>query len=505
MARKYVSYGHLAGRLRNLHRQRSIAMDEVTEKDYDIALWSPQRDVLDRAERLINLERNGVLCVRQSRQTGKNEIAAILHTRVLARYRSQGGTYVRCAPTWKPQIINSLLRLEKYLLKGLVPGYRPRYGYLVQADQAFLFFLSADKTANVKGATASIALDMDEAQDIDREAFELRFAPFTASTNAPMLMWGTAGYKDDLLYHYRQHNLKNGREDLCIDLPAADWLEFWPEYAAHYKDRCNRLGKDHFIIKTNYDLIDTERQGTFLNSRQIVSILDSVHERQTKPPDGRMIVMVVDIAGAHEEGEILDPDAKHEASRDSTVCHLVEVNVAQKAMRYQWPHCRVLQTIWWVGKSYAENALGMAGQQEELLKLCQRWSPMKVVVDARGLGEQIASYLDDRYPSVEMYKGTSESVSDDVFAFLGMVNNEQLKYFRNDNSPEHKEMAHQLQAVSYTVNPGGKINLRKPKSGAGRHIDFVKALTYVPRACKEIVERLGGSVGIGVTSGENPL
>jgi hypothetical protein len=221
------------------------------------------------------------------------------------------------------------------------------------------------------------------------------------------------------------------------------------------------------------------------------------------PLSGRIIVMVIDIAGAHEEGEILDPDAKHKAARDSTVCHFVEVDVSQKAMRHQWPHCRILETVWWVGKAYSENELGITGQQEELLKLCQKWSPLKVVVDGRGLGEQIATYLDDRYPNVEVYKGTADSVSDDVFAFLGMINNEQIKYFRNDGSPEHKEMVHQLTAVCYTANPGGKINLSKPKGGDGRHIDFVKALTYIPRACKEIVENTGANVGI--TSGDSPL
>src|SRR5205823_14702417 len=47
------------------------------------------------------------------RQAGKNELSAQLEAFLLFRYQEAGGSMVKVAPTFRPQIVTSLLRLEQ--------------------------------------------------------------------------------------------------------------------------------------------------------------------------------------------------------------------------------------------------------------------------------------------------------------------------------------------------------------------------------------------------------
>ena len=50
-----------------------------------------------------------------SRQAGKNELSAQLEAYLLNLYQRKGGFIVKAAPTYKPQLINSKLRLQDVL------------------------------------------------------------------------------------------------------------------------------------------------------------------------------------------------------------------------------------------------------------------------------------------------------------------------------------------------------------------------------------------------------
>src|SRR5690349_2439917 len=51
--------------------------------------------------------------VMMGRQMGKNELSAYLEAYLLYTHRVAGGTIVKAAPTFKPQLINSKMRLER--------------------------------------------------------------------------------------------------------------------------------------------------------------------------------------------------------------------------------------------------------------------------------------------------------------------------------------------------------------------------------------------------------
>ena len=70
-------------------------------------LLPPQVEAVKLMEKHI-LEASGkVVPIRSARQTMKNEVSATVQMRTFHRFRSKGGNYIRTAPTYKPQIVNS--------------------------------------------------------------------------------------------------------------------------------------------------------------------------------------------------------------------------------------------------------------------------------------------------------------------------------------------------------------------------------------------------------------
>lgn len=432
-------------------------------------LYQPQIDIINKCEYHIANKTGKTVVVRSARQTAKNECSAMLCTRTLSLYREEGGIYIRTAPTWKPQIINSKMRVAQFLNKDITTkGWVPKEGYMFTLGNAIVQFLSTDKKANVVGATASICLDIDEAHKVDKGKFEEDFGPMAAFHNVPTIMWGVAADKQDLLYEHLQYNLENN-PDCILQFPAEIWCELRESYARHYTERRNKLGTDHPVILTQYDLVDVDSIGGYLKKHHLTSIFSGDHAQYSAPKDGRTYATTIDIAGEDEEEE-LDPLEKSEGSRDSTVAGMWEINWDKEVNGY--PLCRLVNIYWWTGK-------GLASQQKILANLLNIWQPHHVVVDARGVGEQIAAYLNDEY-GVEQYKASSQTVSEDCYNTLGMINNERIKIWKSDGSEEFNEFARQARHTSYEIKSHDLMRIVKPH-GKG-HIDMIKMMTYLYRA-----------------------
>ncbi|MBE9474295.1 MAG: hypothetical protein IMY85_05345, partial [Chloroflexi bacterium] len=117
------------------------------------------------------------------RQSGKNELQAQIETfllYVLSRYDAE---MVKASPTWKPQSLNAMRRLERVLKRNILTKgkWKKESGYIYRIDQARIYFLSGGETANVVGATANELLQCDEAQDIGISKWDKEFSPMAAS------------------------------------------------------------------------------------------------------------------------------------------------------------------------------------------------------------------------------------------------------------------------------------------------------------------------------------
>jgi hypothetical protein len=213
------------------------------------------------AEAIIDSVLNGrglTFAVMMSRQAGKNELAAHLEAYLLNLYRRRGGQLVKASPTFKPQTINSLLRLCDRLDNHWNRGrWRRREGYMVELGQARCLFFSADPAARVVGATASPLLEGDEAQDIDEDKWTKDFRPMAASTNATVVLWGTAWTDETLLARtiqaLRREQARDGRQRVFLYDARVVGAEV-PAYAAFVRNEVARLGRDHPLIKTQYYL-----------------------------------------------------------------------------------------------------------------------------------------------------------------------------------------------------------------------------------------------------------
>ncbi len=90
------------------------------------------------------------------RQSGKNELQAQIETYLLLMKSDAAAEIVKISPTWKPQTLNAMRRLERVLQKNLITRsmWAKESGYIYRLDTARIFFFSGGPQANIVGATA---------------------------------------------------------------------------------------------------------------------------------------------------------------------------------------------------------------------------------------------------------------------------------------------------------------------------------------------------------------
>lgn len=435
--------------------------------------YQPQLQVINTLERLIFDRESCFQVVMICRQFGKNEIEATAEHRAFYLFQKRGGNWVRTAPTAKPQLIFSKARLERSLdcdpiLKGKI---QPREGFMYQLGKVSVCFLSTDPSANVVGATASLVLSIDEAHKVDKAKFNEDFLPMAGFQGVPVILYGVAADGSTLLEETADYNLERGRRDLVFKLDAIQASALRPEYAQHFKFVLDRLGADHPIVLTQYLLKPFKKSGGYLKRRQIDQVLASAHDRQEAPILGRSYFATLDIAGAAEVSE--GGWVEENESQDSTALCIFEVDFSE--MKNDWPSVRLVQIYVYRGELLED-------QQQTIERLIRFWRVTDWIGDARGIGEQLVTSLAARISGGIVYKADVNSVSEDCFGFLALVNNGQFSVFRPDQSDEYREIVNQLNWCSYKINGGDKINLTKPE--AKKHIDIVKAFSYVTRIIK---------------------
>lgn len=454
-----------------------------------------QNELIKRVEQAVSRHDGSVVTIISSRQTGKNETSAILQRRHLWRNQTSRfkSSWIRTAPTHEPQIVNSKKRLDELMRidrKNII--HHPLFhkqriqkseGYIYRYGNATVEFMSSGPHANVVGATASECLDMDEAHTLQgtktksaKDKFEEDFMPFTASTNAVTLLWGVARDGMDIIEWYRNYNKEEGREHLNLYYPCEVWMEEMPWYAKHVEERMRALGEDHPIIKTQYKLQPVAQEGTFLNSQQARSLFDSEHDRELSPRAGKSYEILIDLAAGNEDFNPeqafsgYDTDSNETTSTDSTVVWVYRIT-NELAGNNLFPVLHIVNCYWWTG-------VPLPKQEEEIKSLINHWNAQKVTVDGVGVGRQIAESLEQTYGKfiVNNYIANPTTISEDCFDLLARLTFNAVKMFRNDGSLEWSQLEKQVTWTKYASN-GGKMTLVKP--GNDKHIDMVKALTYI--------------------------
>jgi hypothetical protein len=246
----------------------------------------------------------GTFAVMMSRQAGKNETSAQLEAYLMNVFQRVGGFIVKASPTFKPQTINSIMRLDVCLDNPWNRGrfYREK-GYMTRLGNARCVFFSAQPASNVVGATASILLECDEAQEVSESKWNKDFRPMGASTNVVTVLWGTAWTSQTLLARtmasLRRLEHLDGRKRV-FKVPWERVAEEVPAYGDYVTSEIQRLGRKHPLVKTQYFLEEIDGEGgMFPQDRQ--AGMHGDHQRYREGIPDHEYALLVDVAGEDEE------------------------------------------------------------------------------------------------------------------------------------------------------------------------------------------------------------
>jgi hypothetical protein len=409
-----------------------------------------------------------------ARQGGKNELSAQLELLLLTLYMAEPQNLVKCSPTFKPQTVISMMRLKDRLNDAGFGGiWATEMGYIVRLGNARAIFLSADKSANVVGNTAHILLEIDEAQDVDREKYTKEFKPMGATTNVTTVHYGTTWDDTTLLEEAKQTNLELERKDGIKRHFRYDWQEvaqYNAEYEVYVAAERERLGENHPLFLTQYRLLPIHGGGGFLSPQQRAQ-LQGEHPRCHSPSANanRVYIAGIDLAGEAESGAD-DYLRAAKPRQDSTVVTIGELESTDLQ-----PRIRVVEHYWWTGKRHTE----LYPQLVDILK--NVWHCRKVVVDATGVGQPVCSFLRQAVGSrVAPFVFTAQSKSELGFNLLAAVNSGGLKMYAGDGSVEYRQFWQEMEKAKSQYRPSRAMNFYvDPADG---HDDFLMSLALLIEA-----------------------
>jgi len=427
-----------------------------------------------------------------ARQGGKNELSAHLEVLLLTLYMARGGNLIKCSPTFKPQTIISMQRLKARLDEFGFDGiYHTQMGYVVQLGNARATFLSAEESSSVVGHTADILLEIDESQDVTKEKYTKEFRPMGSATNVTTIHYGTTWDDNTLLEEIKQTNQELEKMDGVRRHFKYDWQEvgkYNPDYLKFVQAERQRLGENHPLFRTQYALLPISSGGAFL-SRQQIALMQGTHQRLSQPDacpersEGtRAFIAGIDLAGEHDQELSLRAERSNlmfaKPRRDSTVITIAEVDVATSSQ----PPLKVVEQYQWTGTPHSQ----VYPQMVNILK--NVWNCHRIVVDATGIGQPVASFLRKELGSkVIPFTFTSKSKSDMGFELLSFINSGRLKLYKQDGSPEYQELMFELQRAKAQYRPNQTMNFYvDPQEG---HDDFLMSLALLVAAARDFQPR----------------
>jgi hypothetical protein len=464
----------------------------LAEDASEMKLRSYQREVAMAVIDSVLKGRGLSFVVMFPRQSGKNELQAQIETYLLLLLSQKSAEIVKISPTWKPQTLNAMRRLERVLQKNLITRsmWAKESGYIYRLNTARIFFFSGGPQANIVGATASTLLEVDEAQDVEISKFDKDIAPMAASTNATRIFWGTAWTSRTLLHRElvaaQAAQNRDGLRRVFV-LSADDVAAEVPAYGNFVTEQVAKLGRNNPMVKTQFysEEIDAE-SGMFPAGRR--ALLYGPQPAQEKPAPGVVYAFLIDVAGEDESPRSVgneqaggQPGSDQQLTnpgRDSTALTVVEVDLASIAdPAVQKPTYRVVFRRTWTGKS-------QTFQYSQLKSLAETWQPRYLAIDATGIGAGLASFLNAAFPGkVLPFVFNSTSKSKLGWDFISIIETGRFKEYQ----PADELFIEQLTFTMLEVQPGPAHLIkwgvpdgtRNPATGELVHDDLVLSAALV--------------------------
>jgi hypothetical protein len=421
-----------------------------------------------------------------ARQSGKDETLTALYQYLLTVLAHRDVSVVAAAPTFRPQTMVSMQRLDTRLSRNIAlqKEWRRSQRHVFRIRNAHLLFYSASANANVVGATAWPLLVMNEAQDILPVVYDKRFAPMAAANNATRLFSGTAWTKDTLLAREeracRLKEAQDGRRRVFV-VDGPEVARVHPPYGEFLEGEIARLGANHPIVLSQYLCLEIDAQiGMFNAARRTLMQSDSpLHFRSTEKGEGGRrpggaCAFLIDVAG-QDESRLHDPEsALSNPGRDAVTLRIVEIDLST-LVTLQAPTYRVIHTCQWIGL----NHLDVFGK---LKALSETWRPQKLVIDATGVGEGLWAMLDKAFPTkVIPVKFNATTKSEIGYRFIAII---ETGRFRDcDPSPvadrQYEACESEVQIGPRKTMRWGVPEGRRDENGELIHDDIVLADSLV--------------------------
>ena len=424
-----------------------------------------------------------------ARQAGKNELSAEVELLLLARNHRRGVSGVRCAPTLEPQARISFARLWNRILRaGAVEMAAREDGRVIRFGRSRQIFLSAEPTANGMGHTAGLLLEVDEAQDVNREKFDREFRPMASPAGATTVYYGTPWDDSTLLEQAVKTNLELARRDGIRRHFAADWTavaEFNPEYARYVEGERARLGEDHPLFRTQYALKTLSGGGRLFSGSQQAQI-QGTHPRQHSPRPGEVYVAGLDVGGQEWSGGNEKWEMGNEAGgarHDATVLTIARALMSASDALVREPRVEIVEHIAFSGTAHDALFARLADLLGEV------WRVRRLAVDATGLGETLARLLARRLGDsvVRPVRFTAESKSKLGYGLLAAVNGGRLKLYAADGSSEYAQFQREIEFAPVHFRPNQQMNFFV--QAADGHNDYLMSAALAVEAANDIETR----------------
>jgi len=437
-------------------------IDLFTRETNGLTLRRYQQGVAQAIHASIQQKAGRTFVVMFPRQSGKNELQAQLETYLLTiLFNVSNAEMIKVSPTWKPQTLNAMRRLERVLEKNCLTRnyYMKESGYIYRMGNARIYFFSGQPRANIVGATANVLLEVDEAQDVLISKYDKEIAPMAASTNATRVLWGTAWTGHTLLARELRAASELQKQDgiqRVFVMTADDVAREVPAYGSFVAEQVARLGRKHPIVRTQYfcEEIDAEG-GLFPPERQ--ALMRGRHAPEPAPLPGAVYAMTLDVAGEDESatqdsGDLM-PETLLTPRRDSTALTVFRIDFSTVedplirrpsylvALRKQWNNVRH-SALYGAIKAIADLYL-------------VRW----LVVDCTGVGAGLTSFLSAALPDrVIPFEFNSRTKSDLLWNFLGIIDSGRFKDYGSAN--EQDEFWRQVNFCEFEILPGPQKMVR---------------------------------------------
>jgi len=402
----------LAQTIRNIAK----TFDRFTSKGGGIKMRPYQ---LEPAEAIINsiINKSGLtFVIIISRQAGKDELLVNLIAYLMNLFAHREVGIVVANPTYKPQTLNFIVRLENRLKANLLTQsfWKKRSDYMRMIGKAVTSLLSGDKDANVVGAVASLLLVINEAQDITPAKYDKDFAPMVASTNATRIIVGTQWTTNTLLAREedaaRTAEKVDGIQRVFL-YTSEDVRKVNEPYGTFVDGEVRKLGRQHPLVKTQYFCERIDAIAGMFNARRL-ALMQGDQPEQSGPIPGHIYCFLIDVAG-QDEG-VLELAGMSNPGRDKTTLDIVDVDLSFLDV-LQAPTYRAVQRMEWQG----QNHVDIFGA---LVSLADNWNPLYIVIDATGAGEGLWGMLTRQYPNRTIpFKFTAQSKSELGYGFIAII------------------------------------------------------------------------------------